>query len=662
MLSPSCVPLLNSPFHDPPTPSVPHPQGAPRDVLLLDIALEKHFRLCIERTDKASLKDDDVIEVVNLVLRNAAIAGEWPELEKAQRFWDKVRTAKDRWSKDWVARASAAANFITVALEAGMDRLAEHVAQPAQVVGQVTRVKEEEILKFAEELVSSQSPGALSDLIELMERPLRNKDGGASQWVVASSGAGVATGRLLRKHSLKEVQGAVFRDPTVLIIDGGVSPNDEVPDGVVAIVAAGGVDQMGHLAIQARARKVFLAGCHHHDALTPWHEFGDGPVNVAVTPAGDVVMTAAAPYTGPRDSSRNVTGFYRTSHARTSAWVIAEEQFSEELVGAKALKCRALRKKMIGSEVAVPATIAIPFGTFERVLADPINGPIRDEFVDLVNQLSREPHPARLSASLEQIRMLLSTCLAPPDGLSVELAALAVRNGLVDPNAAPEDVDDFSAIWDAICKVWASKWTDRAWLSRRARGEPDSSVFMSVLIQKIVPAQFSFTLKTAEPLTGAHGQMSGEVVIGLGEALVGNFPGRALTFTTQQGGRDVTVKTLPSKAVAFRVSKKSALICRPDWSSADTEDATGARLFESAPVSGVEMETPEYADEELVWHSEFQQRVLREISDAGWKVEGAFGGQPLEIEGVYSQGKVAVVQARPQVFPQGSRGGMMSAR
>lgn len=624
---------------------------------MLDIALEKHFRLCIERTDKGALKDDDVIEVVNLVLRNAAVAGEWPELEKAQRFWDKVRTAPDRWSRDWVARASAAANFITVALEAGMDRLAEHVAQPAQVVGEVSRVREEEILKFAEEMVAGQSTAILSDLIELIERPLREKEGGSPQWAVASTGAGVATGRLLRKGSLKEVEGAVFRDPTVLIIEGGVRATDEIPDGVVAIVAAGGVEQMGHLAIQARLRRVFLAGCHDHAALKPWGQFIDSAVNVAVTPAGDVVVTAAAPYSGPKDTSRgNVSGFYRTSHARTSAWVISEDQFTEELVGAKALKCRALRRKMVGSEVAVPATIAIPFGTFERVLADPVNGPIRDEFVDLVNQLSREPHPARLSASLEQIRMLLSTCLAPPDGLSVELAALAVRNGLVDVNADPSEADDFSAIWDAICKVWASKWTDRAWLSRRARGEPDSSVFMSVLIQRIVPTQFSFTLKTGEPATGAQGQMSGEVVIGLGEALVGNFPGRALTFTTQQGGREVKVKTLPSKAVAFRVSKKSALICRPDWSSADTEDASGARLFESAPVSGVDMETPEYAEEELVWNVDFQHRVLREIADAGWKVEKAFGGKPLEVEGVYSQGKVAVVQARPQVFPLGARG------
>ena len=33
-------------------------------------------------------------------------------------------------------------------------------------------------------------------------------------------------------------------------------------------------------------------------------------------------------------------------------------------------------------------------------------------------------------------------------------------------------------------QVWASKWNDRAWLSRRARGVPDSTLFMAALLQQ----------------------------------------------------------------------------------------------------------------------------------------------------------------------------------
>ena len=51
-------------------------EGASRDVLLLDIALDNYFRLCIERTDKNSLSGDSLMDLVGLVLSTACIAGE----------------------------------------------------------------------------------------------------------------------------------------------------------------------------------------------------------------------------------------------------------------------------------------------------------------------------------------------------------------------------------------------------------------------------------------------------------------------------------------------------------------------------------------------------------------------------------------------------------
>ena len=48
---------------------------------------------------------------------------------------------------------------------------------------------------------------------------------------------------------------------------------------------------------------------------------------------------------------------------------------------------------------------------------------------------------------------------------------------------------------------------------------------------QVVPAQFAFVVHTANPLTGERGELFGEAVVGMGEALVGNFPGRALSFT-----------------------------------------------------------------------------------------------------------------------------------
>ncbi len=43
---------------------------------------------------------------------------------------------------------------------------------------------------------------------------------------------------------------------------------------------------------------------------------------------------------------------------------------------------------------------------------------------------------------------------------------------------------------------------------------------------QVVAADYAFVLHTAHPVTGASGQTFGEVVVGMGEALVGNYPGR----------------------------------------------------------------------------------------------------------------------------------------
>lgn len=57
-------------------------QGVSRDVLLLDIALDNYFRLCIERTDKSSMAGDDLVNLTGLVLRNAVIAYESRDLQQ----------------------------------------------------------------------------------------------------------------------------------------------------------------------------------------------------------------------------------------------------------------------------------------------------------------------------------------------------------------------------------------------------------------------------------------------------------------------------------------------------------------------------------------------------------------------------------------------------
>ena len=58
---------------------------------------------------------------------------------------------------------------------------------------------------------------------------------------------------------------------------------------------------------------------------------------------------------------------------------------------------------------------------------------------------------------------------------------------------------------------------------------------------QVVPAEYAFVLHTANPITGAKGEIFGELVQGMGEALVGNHPGRALSFKAGTNGVEVRV-------------------------------------------------------------------------------------------------------------------------
>jgi hypothetical protein len=58
--------------------------GSSRDLLLLDIALESWLRLLVERQDKRSLSGDDLVELMALVLANAALT---VNLRRGPRWW-----------------------------------------------------------------------------------------------------------------------------------------------------------------------------------------------------------------------------------------------------------------------------------------------------------------------------------------------------------------------------------------------------------------------------------------------------------------------------------------------------------------------------------------------------------------------------------------------
>jgi alpha-glucan,water dikinase len=166
-----------------------------------------------------------------------------------------------------------------------------------------------------------------------------------------------------------------------------------------------------------------------------------------------------------------------------------------------------------------------------------------------------------------------------------------------------------------------------------------------VLIQEVVEAEYAFVIHTVNPFNGNHDELYAEVVLGLGETLVGNYPGRALSFVSAKAQPAPTVLAYPSKSIGLY---GGGLICRSDSNAEDLAGYAGAGLYDSVLLSAPQERTLDYTGDALVWDEQFRGELLSTITRLGVAVEQAFGA-PQDIEGAYVRGVFHVVQSRPQV-------------
>jgi pyruvate,water dikinase len=158
--------------------------------------------------------------------------------------------------------------------------------------------------------------------------------------------------------------------------------------------------------------------------------------------------------------------------------------------------------------------------------------------------------------------------------------------GLHDSVLGVEGEED---CFGAILRCWASLYSDRAVDYRNRNGIPLKDAAMAVIVQRLVPAQVSGVLFTADP-SGLPGMMAIEAVAGTGDALVS---GRAAPERWILGREDLAVSARPDPQAAL-----------------------------------------------------LDNRRVRELADTGLKIEKAFGA-PQDIEWAIAFGKIHILQARP---------------
>ncbi|KAF6154941.1 hypothetical protein GIB67_018378 [Kingdonia uniflora] len=230
--------------------------------------------------------------------------------------------------------------------------------------------------------------------------------------------------------------------------------------------------------------------------------------------------------------------------------------------------------------------VALPFGVFEKVLSDNSNQVIADTIHSLKQRLKGEDF-----GILGQIRKTVLQLSAPPQ--LVQELKNEMKSARM-PWPGDEGEQRWEQAWIAIKKVWASKWNERAYFS----------------IRKIYA----------------------EVVKGLGETLVGAYPGRALSFVCKKMDLDSPkVLGYPSKPIGLFI--KRSIIFRSDSNGEDLEGYAGAGLYDSVPMDKEEKVALDYSTDPLIVDSKFRDSILSNIAKAGHAIEELYGS-PQDIEGV----------------------------
>ncbi|HEY5914284.1 MAG TPA: PEP/pyruvate-binding domain-containing protein [Verrucomicrobiae bacterium] len=604
-----------------------HEGQALRALLYLDLALEQLVRVVVERNLHQHLSGDQLTDLTGCVLENVTLSFEDPELASCLRHWARLRSLP-RFGAAWSLHASSVVDRVGRALGDWTDRLYRLLQPKAEFLGQAFSAESWTITLFSEEVVRGSSLGfALAMLLHQLGRVLRQA-ANLGAWRIVSRGSG--TGQVEVVEALRSVQGRRFGGRTVVVAD-KVMGDEEIPAEVVAVIAPDVTDLVSHVAVRARNAGVLFASCSEPETLQRLKALQGHPVRVTVTAAGDVVFEETVPETGaPAAPARRARP--KISRPKFTRFAVAAGEFNSSLVGGKSLRQEQLRGKL-PDWIRQPASAAVPFGVFEHVLSLEENGRSARRYAELTAGLKNGADPAALAAVREAVQSL-----AAPDSLKKALREASSQAGLPWPG-------NWDAAWRCVKQVWASKWNERAVLSRNRIGLAHEDLVMAVLIQTVVEADYAFVIHTANPSTGNRDELYAEVVLGLGETLVGNYPGRALGFVWEKKSGQLRLLSFPGKSVGLY---GGGLIFRSDSNGEDLEGYAGAGLYDSVLLQPARPVQLDYSEEPLNWDEGFRANLLASIARLGLAIEAALGS-PQDIEGAVAKAEYFLVQTRPQV-------------
>lgn len=612
-----------------------------KDLLFLDIALDSTVRTAIERgyEELNNAPPEKIMHFIALVLENLALSWDNNEdLIYCLKGWNHALSMSKSRDDHWALYAKSILDRTRLALANKAEWYLQVLQPSAEYLGSRLGVDQWAVNIFTEEIIRAGSAASLSTLLNRLD-PVLRKTANLGSWQVISPVEVV--GYVDVVDELLAVQNKSYGQPTILVAK-SVRGEEEIPDGAVAVLTPDMPDVLSHVSVRARNGKICFATCFDPSILSDLQAKKGKLLSLKPTSA-DVIYSelkegelADASSTNLKDgSSPSLTLVRKKFNGR---YAISSEEFTSDMVGAKSRNISYLKGK-VPSWVGIPTSVALPFGVFEKVLSDNSNQAVAEKLKILKKKLGEGEFSA-----LREIRETVLQLAAPPQ-LVQELKTKMQASGM--PWPGDEGEQRWRQAWMAIKKVWASKWNERAYFSTRKVKLDHDYLCMAVLVQEIINADYAFVVHTTNPSSGDSSEIYAEVVKGLGETLVGAYPGRALSFISKKNDlNSPLVLGYPSKPIGLFIRR--SIIFRSDSNGEDLEGYAGAGLYDSVPMDKEDKVVLDYSSDPLIIDGNFRHSILSGIARAGSAIEELYGS-PQDIEGVIRDGKVYVVQTRPQM-------------
>ncbi|XP_077244216.1 pyruvate phosphate dikinase, PEP/pyruvate binding domain-containing protein [Tasmannia lanceolata] len=616
--------------------------GRLKDLVFLDIALDSTVRTAIERgyEELNNSSPEKIMYFNTLALENLALSSDNNEdLIYCLKGWNNALDMSKKNNDQSALYAKSVLDRTRLALASKAEYYLQILQPSAEYLGSVLGVDQSAVNIFTEEIIRAGSAASLSALLNRLDPVLRKK-AHLGSWQVISPVE--AVGYVVVVDELLSVQNKSYGRPTILV-SRSVKGEEEIPDGTVAVLTPDMPDVLSHVSVRARNSKVCFATCFDPNILSEL-QAKDGKLLRLKPTSADIVyseikdnelLDVSSTNLKQDGSSPSVTLVRKQFAGR---YAISAEEFTSEMVGAKSRNISYLKGK-VPSWVGIPTSLALPFGVFEKVLSDDANQVVREKL-----QILKERLGGGQFSALGDIRKTVLQLVAPSQ-LVRELKDKMRSEGM--PWPGDEGEQRWEQAWTAIKRVWASKWNERAYFSTRKVKLDHDYLCMAVLVQEIINADYAFVIHTTNPSSEDSTEIYAEVVKGLGETLVGAYPGRALSFICKKNDlNSPKVLGYPSKPIGLFIRR--SIIFRSDSNGEDLEGYAGAGLYDSVPMDEEEKVVLDYSSDPLIIDGNFQKEILSKIAKAGRAIEELYGS-PQDIEGVVRDGKIFVVQTRPQM-------------